>query len=50
MPGAKERSFDPVRVLAVFNQHYRAIELRSLWVAAQPSVHTGVDVHGEVML
>jgi len=49
-PGAKERWFDPAHVLAVFSQHYRAIELRSLWDAAQPSAHTQGDVHGEVML
>lgn len=49
-PGAKESWFDPARVLAVFNQHYRDIELRFLWDAAQPSVHAQGDVRGEVML
>lgn len=50
LPGAKEKWFDPAHMLAVFNQHYREIELRCLWDAAQPSVHAWGDVHGAVML
>lgn len=49
-PGTKERWFDPAHVLAVFNQHYKEMGPRSLWDAAQPSIHAPGDVHGEVML
>lgn len=48
LTGAEERWFDPAHVPAVFNQHYREIEPRSPWDAAQPGFHTQGDVHGEL--